>query len=119
MKHFILFFLIVFIFSSLQAQYYYDRSKNPDKVVTDKKIGRDFDRYYSFSWDMNQPLSNKDYISQQSFLGTRFGIRKRLNSEDKLWVGGDFSWAVYKQYIPYSTYYTQTGATSTDLYNYS
>jgi hypothetical protein len=119
MNRLLIILLTVLICNSLKAQYYYDRSKNPDKVMTDKKVGRDFDRYYSFSWDINKPMTNSDFISQQSSLGTRFGFRKRLNEEDKLWVGGDFSWAVYKQYIPYTTYYTSNGATSTDLYNYS
>ncbi len=118
MNRLLLILFTVLVFQSLQAQYYYDRSKSPERTVT-QKVGRDFDRYFSFSWDINQPMTNKDFISQQSSLGTRLGFRKRLNSEDKLWVGGDFSWTVYKQYIPYTTFYTASGATSTDMYNYS
>lgn len=106
-------------FSLATAQYYYDRSKNPDKTATTKSSKQDFDKYYFFNWDINKPLSNNDFISNNSTLGTRLGFRKRLNDEDKLWVGGDFAWMVYKQYIPYNTYQTNSGAISTDLYNYS
>src|SRR5579859_4840431 len=103
----------------VKAQYYYDRSKTPDKVASSKS-GRDFDRYYFLSWDNNTPLSNPDFIKLSSSLGTKLGFRKRLNDEDKLWAGGDFGWAVYKQYVPYQTYPVNgTQALSTDLYNYT
>jgi len=107
---------------SLNAQYYYDRSKNPDKKtgkISTAKTGRDFDRFYFLSWDNNAPLSNKDFISQSSSLGTKLGFRKRLNDEDKLWVGADFGWAVYKQYEPTNTYTYGTQSVTTDLYNYA
>jgi hypothetical protein len=109
-------------FISVKAQYYYDKSKNHDKnagKVSSPKSGRNFDRFYFLSWDNNSPLSNKDFISQSSSLGTKFGIRKRINEEDKLWVGGEFSWAVYKQYIPTNTYTSGAQSTTTDLYNYA
>jgi hypothetical protein len=108
---------------SLNAQYYYDRSKNPDRNIKNlpqQKATRDFDRYYFFSWDANKPMSNTDFINQTSSLGTKLGFRKRLNDVDRLWVGGDFGWAVYKQYIPYQTYVlSQTQSLSTDLYDYT
>lgn len=105
-------------FVSVDAQYYYDRSKNPDKVIK-QKSGRDFDHFFFLSWDGNTPVSNPDFIKQSSSLGTKFGFRKRLNDEDRLWVGGDLGWAVYKQYIPTQTYTTGTQSLTTDLYNYS
>src|SRR5579859_1668612 len=112
-------FVLLLGVSVASAQYYYDRSKSTDKVPSGKS-DRDFDRYYFLSWDNNTPMSNPDFIKLASSLGTKLGFRKRLNSEDKLWVGGDFGWAVYKQYIPYQTYNSNsTQATSTDLYNYS
>src|SRR6185369_6227783 len=107
---------------SLHAQYYYDRSKNPDKntgKISNIKSGRDFDRFYFLSWDNNAPLSNKNFISQPSTLGTKLGFRKRINEEDKLWVGGDFGWSVYKQYVPPNTYLDGTQSITTDLYNYA
>jgi outer membrane protein W len=111
-------FVLLVIVSSSNAQYYYDRSKNPDKPIVEKS-GRDFDSFYFFSWDNNNPLSNQNYISQSSSLGTRLGYRKRLNDVDKLWVGADFGWVVYKQYVPYRTYQYGTQSISTETYNYS
>jgi hypothetical protein len=121
-KLFLLAAVSVAFVASLNAQYYYDRSKNPDKnigKISTPKTGRDFDKFYFLSWDNNAPLSNKDFISQTSSLGTKLGFRKRLNDEDKLWVGADFGWAVYKQYVPTNTYTTGTQSTTTDLYNYA
>ncbi len=116
-------FLFVFLglgCSSLNAQYYYDRSKNPDKTnVQEPKTGRDFDTFYFLSWDNNTPLSNTEYIGNASNLGTKLGFRKRLNDIDRLWAGADFSWAVYKQYFPYQTYTFGTKSVSTDLYDYT
>jgi hypothetical protein len=108
-------------FISVKAQYYYDRSKNPDKNVekiSTTKGGRDFDRFYFLSWDNNSPLSNKDFINQSSSLGIKLGFRKRINEEGKLWVGGDLGWATYKQYIPSNAYTYGTQSVTTDLYNY-
>ena len=114
--------MVVVTFISGKAQYYYDRSKNPDKntgKISTPKSGQDFDRFYFLSWDNNTPMSNKDFISQASSLGSKLGFRKRINDEDKLWVGGDFGWAVYKQYIPTNTYTYGTQSITTDLYNYA
>jgi len=110
-------------FSSLQAQYYYDRSKNPDRTVTQSQSksspGRDFDTYYFFSWDFNTPLSNQNFIRDNSSLGTKFGFRKRLNSVDRLWVGGDISWATYQQHVPFTTYQYGNSAITAEVFNYS
>ncbi len=121
-KLFLLVVVSIAFAGSLNAQYYYDRSKNPDKntgKISTPKTGRDFNKFYFLSWDSNSPLSNKDFISQSSSLGTKLGFRKRLNDEDKLWVGADFGWAVYNQYVPTNTYTTGTQSVTTDLYNYS
>jgi hypothetical protein len=113
---------VVVCISSCNAQYYFDRSKNPDKntgKISTPKTGRDFDHFFFLSWDSNTPMSNKDFIGQSSSLGTKLGFRKRINEDDKLWVGGDFGWTVYKQYIPTQTYPSGTQSTTTDLYNYA
>ena len=112
-------FALVFTVLVVNAQYYYDRSKSPDKVVSSNPT-RDFDHFFFLSWDGNTPMSNPDFIKQASSLGTKLGFRKRLNSEDKLWVGADFGWAVYKEYFPYQTYpVSGNQSVSTDLYDYS
>lgn len=106
--------------TAVHGQYYYDRSKNPDKSVVDQKPGRDFDKFFFLSWDGNKPMSNSNFINQSSSLGTKFGFKKRLNDVDKLWVGGEFGWAVYKQYYPYQTVpLSSNSAVSTDWYNYA
>ncbi len=119
MKYFFSIILVLVVIQLSYAQYYYDRSKNPDKAQTDKKVGRDFDHYFSLSWDITRPTSNTSFIDQQSSIGTKLGFRKRINDVDRLWVGGDLSWSVFKQYVPYNTYYSSGSATSTDFYNYS
>lgn len=123
MKNFVITIILIGVgYTRGNAQYYYDRSKNPDKntgKISTPKTGRDFDHFFFLSWDNNTPLSNPDFISQASSLGTKFGYRKRINDEDKLWVGGDFGWAVYKQYIPTQTYTSGTQSVTTDLYNYA
>ncbi|MBS1490051.1 MAG: hypothetical protein JSS93_05960 [Bacteroidetes bacterium] len=117
------FFLFAFIMTAVavQAQYYYDRSKNPDRNVkkTDNLTGRDFDQYFFLSWNYSQSLSNPNYINTPSPLGLKLGFRKRLNDVDRLWAGGDVSYNVYRQYYPYQTYTSGTQSTSTDLYNYT
>jgi hypothetical protein len=118
MKKLPLTFAILLSFTAARAQYYYDRSKNPDKTVT-QSPGRDFDHFFFLSWDNNSPLSNKDYVGDASSLGTKLGFRKRLNSIDRFWAGADFGWAVYKQYYPYATYTSGTQSVSTDLYDYT
>jgi len=123
MKKFLLSVIILGVsFISVKAQYYYDRSKNPDKnagKISTLKTGRNFDRFYFLSWDYNSPQSNNDFIGQASTLGSKLGFRKRISEEDKLWVGGDFGWAVYNQYIPINTYTNGTQSITTDLYNYA
>jgi hypothetical protein len=118
MKTFLLIFFGVVCSQQLSAQYYYDRSKNPDKTVI-QKPSRDFDTYYFFSWDNNTPLSNQNFISQVSNLGTRFGMRKRLNSVDRLWVGGEVGWSVYKDHIPFTTYQYGNTSIAAEVFNYS
>ena len=109
--------MILFAFNA-KAQYYFDRSKNPDKPIVEKS-GRNFDSFYFLSWDNNTPLSNQNYIGQSTALGTKLGFRKRLNDVDKLWAGADFGWSVYKEHVPYTTYQYGSQSISTDLYNYA
>lgn len=118
-----IFILSVCSFFQVRAQYYYDRSKNPDRTSQQKPAsinsGRDFDNFFYLLWDNNMPMSNKIFISKPSSLGLKAGFRKRLNHVDNLWVGGEFGWAVYNQYQPLQTYQYSGSAISTDLYNYS
>jgi|GEM_PF-1712698 len=121
----VVFFLLV---SSAKAQYYYDRSKNPDRVpdeVKQKKVrmdnstGEEYRKYFYVAWDYNQPMSNKRFINQPSAIGLKLGFRKSLNDEDRLWWGFGFGWTTYKQHFPYQTYTYGSQAISTEVYNYS
>ncbi len=124
-------FLIVVVsiafVGSLEAQYYYDRSKNPDRIPDQtKKQARaqsssytDYSKFFFASWDGNMPMSNASFINQSSSMGFKLGFRKRINDEDKLWVGGDLGEAVYKQYVPYQVYNFGTQSVATDLYHYA
>lgn len=128
MKNFFLVTVICLVYQNIVwGQYYYDRSKNPDRNTglkqqqeTQDKPSRDFDHFFFLSWDGNQPKSNTSFIANSSSLGTRLGFRKRINDQDNIWVGVDGGWSVYNQYVPYQTYaVSNTQTISTDLYNYS
>ncbi|MBI1769481.1 MAG: hypothetical protein HYR67_14025 [Bacteroidetes bacterium] len=116
-KTFVVLAAVSLFFAQADAQYYYDRSKNPDKKIIEK-TGRDFDTFYFLSWDNNTPLSNTNFVSSTSYLGTKLGFRKRLNDVDRLWAGADFGWGVYKEYFPFNTYTFGSRSLSTDLYDY-
>ncbi|HTH56020.1 MAG TPA: hypothetical protein VL728_08225 [Cyclobacteriaceae bacterium] len=121
MRNFFAAIICCLLVTSLHGQYYYDRSKNPDRTVkqSNQSAGRDFDTYYSFSWDFNTPLSNQNFISDNSNLGTKFSIRKRLNNVDGLWVGGDLGWAAYQQHIPFTSYQYGSSAVGAEVFNYT
>ncbi|HCW07849.1 MAG TPA: hypothetical protein DGG95_10860 [Cytophagales bacterium] len=120
MKRFILFVFTFLGWFALHAQYYYDRSKNPDKTkAVQQSPSRDFDHFFFFSWDTNKPLSNTDFVGSTSSLGTRLGFRKRINNVDQIWAGADLGWSVYKEYFPYQTYTSGTKSVSTDFYDYA
>jgi len=121
----VIYTLLCFLFllqATVNAQYYYDRSKSPapskSREVTEKS-GADYDQFYFLSWDGNTPTSNTSYISSSSSSAIKLGFRKRLNDVDRLWGGADLGWSVYKQYVPLQTYQYGTTSISTDLYNYS
>ncbi|GHM99267.1 hypothetical protein WSM22_07570 [Cytophagales bacterium WSM2-2] len=113
------FILSLFLCSiTAKAQYYFDRTKNPDKNVVTKS-GSLRDHFFYFTWDNNVPRSNPGYINDASSLGFKLGFRKQLNSIDRLWIGGEYTWTVYKTHVPYRTYTYGTQTISAELYNYS
>ena len=123
--------LTAFIFamagSLANAQYYYDRSKLPAKKnlpgnqINETKTGPDYDKFFYFLGDVNQPVSNKDFISNGSNFATKLGFRKRLNSIDRFWAGAELGYAVYKQHFPYQSYQygSPTTTISAELFNYA
>lgn len=79
-------------------------------------FGQDFDRYFTVAWQGNVPLSNTSWIDKTSGKGLRLGYRKMINN--KFAAGFDYSWATYDKYFPTATFETETGAITTDYFNY-
>ncbi len=75
-----------------------------------------FDKFLSFSWDVNMPLSNTNFIKKSSVKGFQAGYREKIG--DHFYVGGDFSNATYDDHAPRQTYYIDGGAITTDFYKY-
>jgi len=75
-----------------------------------------FDKFLTFSWDVNIPLANTNFIKKSSVKGFQVGYREKIG--DHFFVGGDFSNATYDGYSPRQTYYVDGGAITTDFYKY-
>ena len=73
-------------------------------------------RYIGVSWNMNKPLSNGAFVSDFSTQGLQFIYRQGINEQFS--IGGDLNYAVYKGYTPRKTYYGDSGALTTDYFNY-
>lgn len=78
--------------------------------------GQDFDKILSISWDVNMPLSNREWIDETSARGVRLSYRRLL--DDKFMAGVDFNWATYSAYKPTTTFVFDDGALTTDYFNY-
>lgn len=85
-------------------------------AVTGAMAQNAFDKFISFSWDVNKPLSNTNYIKKYSVKGFQVGYREKIG--DHFYIGGDFSNATYDDYAPRQTYYIDGGAVTTDFYKY-
>jgi hypothetical protein len=75
-----------------------------------------FDRMFSFSWDINTPMSNREYIDKTSLKGFHLGYREKIS--DHFYMGGDFNTAIYDGYTPRKTYVMESSAITTDFYKY-
>ena len=76
-----------------------------------------YDKTYLVALDVNQPLSNTDYVSQISARGFKLGYREMIN--DRFFAGIDFNTTSYNKYKSRRTYSSGTGAVTTDLFNYA
>jgi hypothetical protein len=79
-------------------------------------LAQDFDRYFYFTWNYNIPLSNTNWIGESSPKGLKMGYRKLLT--DRISAGFDFTWSVYDQYEPTTTFVSDDGALTTDYFKY-
>jgi hypothetical protein len=69
------------------------------------------------SWDMQVPLTNKEWIDSPSPHGGALGFRFFVK-EQKLSVGLDLNWTTFDQYEPTQTFPQDNGAITTDYYKY-
>lgn len=76
-----------------------------------------YDKLFFISWNVNQPLTNKDFAGQSSSRGARVGYRELIN--EKFAMGVDLTWSTYDDYVPRQTYPLPGGAITTDYVNYA
>lgn len=74
--------------------------------------------YFYINWDGNIPLSSTEYIDNISGRGAKLGYRMFFGRDQRFSAGLDFNWAQYDQYKPKETFVNETGAITTDYYNY-
>jgi opacity protein-like surface antigen len=79
--------------------------------------GQAFEKYFHISYDVNQPLSNTDFIGNTAKKGFMIGFRQAL--DEHLLVGADLNYSTYKDYTPRETYQTSSGAFTTDFFRYA
>jgi hypothetical protein len=76
------------------------------------------ENYFYINWDLNMPLSNKDWMESTSAAGGKVGYRAFIGGEGKFSAGLDFNWATFDQYEPRETFQNSTGALTTDYFKY-
>lgn len=75
-----------------------------------------YDKLYSLSLDMNQPLSNTEFLETFSSSGGRFAFNSFVSEN---FSGGlDLSWNRYVQTDPRQTYYSPGGAFTAEYHKY-
>jgi opacity protein-like surface antigen len=75
-----------------------------------------YDKLYFIDWNLNQPLTNTDFVGNTSTRGGRVGFRQFIN--ENIGVGVDINWAGYDDYIERQTYASTNGALTTDFFKY-
>jgi hypothetical protein len=75
------------------------------------------DSYFFINWDVNAPLTNKEWIGNTSTRGAKVGFRKFLGADSRYALGVDVNWAYFQEYKPRETFQTQGGAITTDYFN--
>jgi len=76
------------------------------------------ENYFYLNVDVNTPLSNKQYIDNTSARGLKAGYRLFFGRNRRLSAGVDFNWAQYDEYKPKETFENESGAITTDYFNY-
>jgi len=75
------------------------------------------DNYFYVNWDVNAPLTNKEWIGSTSTRGAKLGFRTFIGAERKFSVGVDINWSYLQEYKPTETFQQSAGAITTDYFN--
>jgi len=86
-------------------------------IVSGSASAQFYDKMFFVGWNVNSPLVNKDFVGKSSTRGARLGYRELVS--EKIAVGVDVTWATFDDYTPRQTYYSPSGAITTDYTNYS
>ncbi|MBL0740128.1 outer membrane beta-barrel protein [Chryseolinea lacunae] len=76
------------------------------------------ENYFYLNWDINQPLTNTDWLGATSARGVKVGYRVFIGSERKFSAGLDVNWTTFAEYKPTETFEQTSGAITTDYFNY-
>lgn len=71
---------------------------------------------FHLGWNTMLPFSDKDFTGSTSTAGLRIGYTKFIN--EKFGFGFEGGYATLDDYVPLTTYQTEGGAITTDVYNY-
>lgn len=74
------------------------------------------EQYFYANFDFNTPKSNTSWLGDGTNNGLKAGYRYFIN--ERFSVGGDFGYASYDQYFPKRTVVGESGAITTDYFNY-
>jgi hypothetical protein len=75
------------------------------------------DNYFYINWDVNTPLTNKEWLSNTSARGAKLGFRKFIGTDRKFSAGVDVNWSYFQEYKPTETFQQPGGALTTDYFN--
>lgn len=76
-----------------------------------------YDKMFFVGWNVNTPLTNKEFAGRPSTRGARLGYRERI--AEKFALGVDITWATYDDYVPRQTYNSPNSSITTDFTNYA
>jgi hypothetical protein len=74
------------------------------------------DKYFYLTLDVSKPLMNTSWVSDASARGARIGYRSFIT--EKISAGLDLGWNSFDEYKPRETFQTESGAFTTDYFNY-
>lgn len=76
------------------------------------------ENYFYINWNANIPLSSTEFIDNTSGRGAKIGYRMFFGRDRQFSAGVDFNWAQLDEYKPKETFVNESGAITTDYFNY-